>query len=298
MAFDDFGLVPPDHPRLCGGDPSGFRFVFPIRMIDISTIYFSGYFRPLVVYVCTARKGGVQMPEEKMVSEWAVEWLEMQLSRSLSENTESSYRQWSYQRFVPGFSSVALKKLTKEQVQEFYESLAHEGLSSNSIWCGHLILRRILAEAGREGLLETNPASEFKLSYQAVQEPKIIRRGQVKRYLEEAEKLGAYPILYMILTSGLRQGEAISLLWAAFDVDAQRICLQRRWIHLTPKQVCVLYTERQKNPKSSVVFLDSRTSMPYTEHRLYYLHRKALEQARLPEISLRQLQACAKEMSL
>ena len=238
------------------------------------------------------------MPEEKMVSEWALKWLEIQMRRGLSKNTEDSYRQWICKRFVPEFSGIALAELTEEHVQDFYESLAYKGLSRNSIWCGHLILRRLLDEAGCEGLLEINPASEIKLSYQAAQEQKAIRRGQIKRYLEEAEKLGAYPILYMILTSGLRQGEAISLLWAAFDVDAQRICLQRRWIHLTPKQVCVLYTERQKNPKSSVVFLDSRTSMPYTEHRLYYLHRKALEQARLPEISLRQLQACAKEMSL
>lgn len=238
------------------------------------------------------------MPEEKMVSEWALEWLERQLHRGLSKNTEDSYRQWICQRIVPEFSGIALAELTEEHVQDFYESLAYEGLSRNSIWCGHLILRRLLDEAGREGLLEINPTSELKLSYQAAQEQKVIRRGQIKRYLEEIEKLGAYPILYMILTSGLRQGEAISLRWAAFDVDAQRLCLRRRWIQLTPKQSQILNVEHQKNPQSSVVFLNVRTGQPYTEHRLYYLHRKALRQARLPQISLRQLQACAKEMSL
>lgn len=238
------------------------------------------------------------MPEEKMVSEWALEWLEKQMQRGLSQNTEGSYRQWICQRFVPEFSDVTLADLTEEHVQDFYESLADEGLSRNSIWCGHLILRRLLDEAGREGLLEINPASELKLLYQAAKEAKVIRRGQIKRYLEEIEKLGAYPILYMILTSGLRQGEAISLRWAAFDVDAQRLCLQRRWIHLTLAQSIILNMERQKNPQSSVVFLDAKTGLPYTEHRLYYLHRKALRQARLPQISLRQLQACAKEMSI
>ena len=238
------------------------------------------------------------MPEEKMVSEWALEWLEKQLHRGLSQNTEGSYHQWICRRIVPGFSDIALKELTEEQVQDFYESLAREGLSSNSVWCGHLILRRILAEAGCEGLLEINPASEIDLSYQPSQEQKTIRRGQIKRYLEEVEKLGAYPILYMILTSGLRQGEAISLRWAAFDVDAQRLCLRRRWIQLTPKQSRILNIESQKNPQSAVVFLDAQTCQPYTEHRLYYLHRKALRQARLPQISLRQLQVCAKEMSL
>ena len=238
------------------------------------------------------------MPEEKMVSEWALEWLERQMQRGISKSTAGSYRQWICQRIVPEFSGIALAELTEEHVQDFYESLAYEGLSRNSIWCGHLILRRLLDEAGREGLLEINPTSELKLSYQAAQEQKVIRRGQIKRYLEEIEKLGAYPILYMILTSGLRQGEAISLRWAAFDVDAQRLCLRRRWIQLTPKQSQILNVEHQKNPQSSEVFLNVRTGQPYTEHRLYYLHRKALRQARLPQISLRQLQACAKEMSL
>ena len=34
------------------------------------------------------------MPEEIMVSEWALEWLERQMHRDLSKNTEDSYRQW------------------------------------------------------------------------------------------------------------------------------------------------------------------------------------------------------------
>ena len=227
------------------------------------------------------------MPEEKKVSKWALEWLEKQMQRGLSKNTAGSYRQWICRRIVPEFYDVALNELTENHVQTFYESLAHEGLSQNSIWCGHLILRRLLDEAGCEGLLEINPASELKLSYQAVQEQKVIRRGQVKRYLEEMEKLGSYLTLYMILTSGLRQGEAISLRWAAFDADAQRLCLRRRWIQLTPKQSRILNMEHQKNPQSAVVFLDEKTCQPYTEHRLYYLHRKALRQARLPQISLR-----------
>lgn len=33
------------------------------------------------------------MPEEKRVSEWALEWLEKQMQRGLSKNTAGSYRQ-------------------------------------------------------------------------------------------------------------------------------------------------------------------------------------------------------------
>ena len=52
------------------------------------------------------QEGGVQMPEEKMVGEWALEWLEKQMQRGLSQNTEGSYRQWICQRIVPEFSDV------------------------------------------------------------------------------------------------------------------------------------------------------------------------------------------------
>ena len=154
------------------------------------------------------------MPEEKMVSEWALEWLEKQMQRGLSKNTEGSYHQWICRRIVPEFSDVALNELTVEQVQDFYESLACEGLSQNSIWCGHLILRRMLDEAGCEGLLEINPAAKIILSYQVAQEQKVIRRGQVKRYLEEVEKLGAYPILYMIAISHTHDFQRRSTGWA------------------------------------------------------------------------------------
>lgn len=105
------------------------------------------------------------MPEEKRVSEWALEWLEKQMQRGLSKNTAGSYRQWTCQRIVPEFLDIALTDLTEAHIQDFYESLACKGLSQNSIWCGHLILRKLLDEAGCDGLLEFNPASEIKLKF-------------------------------------------------------------------------------------------------------------------------------------
>ena len=86
------------------------------------------------------------MPEEKRVSEWALEWLEKQMQRGLSKNTAGSYRQWTCQRIVPEFLDIALTDLTEAHIQDFYESLACKGLSQNSIWCGHLILRKLLDE--------------------------------------------------------------------------------------------------------------------------------------------------------
>ena len=116
--------------------------------------------------------------------------------------------------------------------------------------------------------------------------------------LETAKELNVYPILYVGLTSGLRQGELISLPWAAFDMSAKRLRLQKRWINLSNTAAQVLTEEHRRHPKSPHMFLDSKTNQPYTPHRLYYLHRRILKQAHLPTISFRDLQTSAKEMRL
>jgi len=180
------------------------------------------------------------MPEEKMVSEWALEWLEKQMQRGLSLKTKGSYRQWICQRVVPEFSDVALNELIEKHVQSFYESLAHEGLSQNSIWCGHMILRRLLDEAGREGLLKINPASEFKL----------------------------------------RQRELIALKWSDLDSKRRILTIhmdrvverrelvsygaQTREIVLPAYTVTELEKEHEKHPSSEVMFIHPGTLKPYS----------------------------------
>ena len=125
-----------------------------------------------------------------------------------------------------------------------------------------------------------------------------LRSGQIRRYLEAAKGLDVYPILYVGLTSGLRQGELISLPWAAFDMSAKRLRLQKRWINLSDTAVQVLIEEHRRHTQSPHMFLDFKTGQPYTPHRLYYLHRRILKQAHLPAISFRDLQTSAKEMRL
>lgn len=68
-------------------------------------------------------------------------------------------------RFAPEFSNTALANLTQEYVWQVYGSLVYEGILRNGILCGHLILRRLLHEADREGLLEIDPLSKFRLPF-------------------------------------------------------------------------------------------------------------------------------------
>ena len=238
------------------------------------------------------------MKKTYTTSNYSENWFNSHVQGQLAHNTENGYRNLIFNHIMPHFKNTALTELSTEKIQKFYKKLSDQGLSSRSVWCVHLLLRRILDEACRDGLLTENPAADINVPHEESQPAIRLRSGQIRRYLEAAKELNVYPILYVGLTSGLRQGELISLPWAAFDLSTKRLRLQKRWINLSDTAAQVLAEEHRRHPQSPYMFLDSKTNQPYTPHRLYYLHRRILKQAHLPAISFRDLQTSAKEMRL
>ncbi len=232
------------------------------------------------------------------LGEWATEWFHIHAEGKLSPNTEGGYRNLIFNHIVPKLGGVALADLSEKQIRAFYRKLSKTGLNDRSVWCVHLLLRRILDEACREGLISDDPAWGISVTPGGAPSHNRLRSGQVKRYLGAARTLSAYPILYVGLSSGLRQGELISLPWATVDVCGQRVVLKKRWVRLSPQAMELIAEEHDQHPESPKVFLDPKTGQPYIPHQLYYLHRKVLEQARLPVIGFRQLQLSAKGMEL
>ena len=232
------------------------------------------------------------------ISSYSENWFCSYVQGHLAHNTENGYRNLIFNHIMPHFKSTALTELTEKKIQNFYRKLSDQGLRPRSVWCVHLLLRRLLDEACRDGLLSENPAAGITVPHEEAQPAMQLRSGQIRRYLDTAKELDVYPILYVGLTSGLRQGELISLPWAAFDMSTKRLRLQKRWINLSNTAAQVLIEEHRRHPQSPHMFLDSKTNQPYTPHRLYYLHRRILKQAHLPVISFRDLQTNAKGMRL
>lgn len=235
---------------------------------------------------------------EITLEEWAAEWFRVHVKGRLAPNTEGGYRNLIFNHIVPKLGGAAITDLSEKRIRSFYRKLSRAGLNDRSVWCVHLLLRRILDEACREGLILENPAWGIGVEHGEAPEPSRLRSGQVKRYLDAAQGLSAYPILYVGLASGLRQGELISLPWAAVDVCGRRVMLEKRWAGLSARAVELMMEEHAQHPDSPEAFLDAKIGQPYTPHRLYYLHRKILSEARLPVIGFRQLQLSARGVEL
>ena len=133
-------------------------------------------------------------------------------------STVGGYRNLIYRHILPGIGDIPLAELTEDTVTSFYDSLRSQGLSARSVWCVHLLLRRRMDEAARDQLIPYNPVRLCQEPQAEEYQTAPLRLGQLQRYLNAAEQLGVFPLIYTGLSSGLRQCELITLSWADFHI--------------------------------------------------------------------------------
>ena len=228
------------------------------------------------------------------VGQWCDRWFCENQSR-WSGSTVGGYRNLLYCHIFPRIGSIPLAEMSEDSVSDFYDSLRSQGLGTRSVWCVHLLLRRCMDEAAREQLILYNPvrlcqeppAEEYKTA--------PLRLGQIQRYLNAAEKLGALPLIYTGLSSGLRQCELITLSWADFHIRCRYILKGQRLLTLNSKAEHLL----ERIPEAGCyVFLNPKTGAPYRLHEFYYLHKRILKQAGLPWVAFRDLQRKCRKVGL
>ena len=95
---------------------------------------------------------------EITLEEWAAEWFHFHVEGRLAPNTEGGYRNLIFNYIGSKLGSAALTDLSEKRIRSFYRKLSRAGLNDRSVWCVHLLLRRILDEACRERLILKKPA--------------------------------------------------------------------------------------------------------------------------------------------
>ena len=233
--------------------------------------------------------------EEYTVGTWCVRWFELNRHK-WNPRTEGGYRNLIEHHIVSGIGSVKLTELTEQLVTAYYKDLHSRGLSNRTVCCVHLLLRRCMDEASREELVPYNPVRKCTVPEYKEYHPNRLRLGQIQRYLNAAEQLNVLPIIYIGLTSGLRQCELLALTWTAFHVPYKYIHQRGRLLTLNAKASALLRSVGTS--ESTYVFLNPKTGRPYQLYEFYYLHKLLLKRAGLPWISFRDLQHQCMEVGL
>lgn len=175
---------------------------------------------------------GLQIaPERQALGQFLTCWLEDSAKPSVRPKTYVSYEQIVRIHLNPELGRIPLAKLTPRDVQAFINRKLAAGLSPRTVDYCRAVLRRALNQALRWGLVARNVATLVDPPKQSRPSPRFLTPAEARVFLETV-KGDRLEVLYTVaLAIGLRQGEALGLVWEDVDLEAGtltvRYALQR-----------------------------------------------------------------------
>lgn len=161
------------------------------------------------------------------VAVWLEHWLDNIASQKVRPKTLQGYRGMVRCRIAPAVGHHRLDRLQPEHVEAFYAGMKAEGLSSATVLQCHRILSRALKVAMQRGKVAQNVCT-------LVDAPSLISREIRPLTTVEARTLLATSVerrngarWSVALSLGLRQGEALGLMWADLDLEQGTLTVRR-----------------------------------------------------------------------
>ncbi len=152
-----------------------------------------------------------------------------QLKRGLKDNTFQNY-QYMYNIFVrPNLGKQRVSSLKKSDVKRFYNMLADERcLQASTIDSVHTVLHQVLDMAVDDSYLRVNPSNnvlkELKQSHIfKIEKRRGLTKAEQELLLSFLQRNHTYshwyPIIAVMVGSGLRVGEVTGLRWCDIDLE-------------------------------------------------------------------------------
>ena len=261
--------------------------------------------------IAEAEKLDMSRAKSYTLGAWIKLWYEVYAEPRIRPNTKAYYTNYIENHIIPGIGDVLLDKLTTIQIQRFYNNLQKTGrvqrknfpplkdasLSPRVVRGVHTLLHNCLEQAVAERLILTNPAQGCKLPQLEKKEMKILPQEKIGMYLAEAERRGLLAAFYLELTTGLRRGEFLALLWTDLDVENMTISVSKqvnringelvvsqpktpnsiRKLAIPQRAVELLVEEHAKHPHSPYLFVSSKTGTMFDPDSFRHTHEKILK---------------------
>ena len=130
------------------------------------------------------------------------------------DTTKATYRSLSRTHLESGpLSAVPLNRLMPSDVDRLNLHLLNSRKATSTIARIFHVLRAVLDDAKRDGLIARNPARLVKQPTVIKPEARHLSPSEVSSLLNAAEGWRVHPLLTLIAKTGLRKGEALALRW-------------------------------------------------------------------------------------
>lgn len=203
--------------------------------------------RERLTKITAALDDGMYMEPSKLtVGQWFDLWL-TEYCKSQKYATLKQYKSMTETHIKPGLGAVKLSKLTRQQVQKFFNDLSVTGrtirntdrktgkvteykvpLSAKTIRNIHGIMSKSFTKAVQLEMMKYNPVADVDLPKVEKKEIAPLTDEQIKQFLTVCAGHDFERVFKLILFTGLREGEALGLTWDCVDFTAGALKINKQ----------------------------------------------------------------------
>lgn len=185
------------------------------------------------------------------------------------KNCSANIWEMSLKRLDDEIGPLKLEDIRVDMLNKFYGRLMEngnqttgKGLSPRTIRIIHGVFSSVLAEAVKEGLLQTNIASRVTLPKLSKDRVDALELNELEAVLRaaESEPTKWKVFINLLVSTGLRRGEVLGLRWSRCDLKGNRLYIDTNLTY-TPKTGCNLGTLKTGERANRFISIPAHVSM-------------------------------------
>lgn len=161
-------------------------------------------------------KGTYLEPSKMPFRQYLDEWFNTK-KKSISRQTIDVYRLYLDKYIIPFLGDITLTDLKTIHINKFINNMHDRDYSASTIKKAMNIIKNALEHAIDTELINKNIAKKATLPKENKVEITVWNEEEVNSFLKVAKQHRHYPIFYLALTTGMRQGEILGLRWRDID---------------------------------------------------------------------------------
>lgn len=195
--------------------------------------------------------------------DFLAEWLTGKQSQ-VKPHTHEQYAQVIRTHINPDLGSIPIQDIDAFGIAKFYNNKRSLGVSENTIYLIHRVLRGALRQAYGMGLIQRYPLAMVKSPKPQKKEMKILDDSQIRQLLLVSKGSGLEALMHVEVVTGLRMGEIIGLKWEDLDWETGELRIVRQVQR--EKGNGLVFTSPKSQKSRRVVILGPTTIAKLREH--------------------------------